>query len=76
MTVVFDAKWKIQKQDFINDFYDYARPALYTSKEVATILSLKYVCISKEKIEEACRKYRQNRYTGLEDIVTELLKLS
>lgn len=76
MTSVVDAKWKIQKQTLIEDFYDLARPALYSSKEVGALLSVKYTCLEKEKIEDACRQYRQNRYTKLEEIITELIKLA
>lgn len=76
MNTVVDAKWKIQKQTLIEDFYDLARPALYSSQEVAALLSQKYTCIERQKIEDACRQYRQNRYTKLEEIISELVKLS
>lgn len=73
METMIDAKWKIKKQELIDDFYKLARPALYTSKEVAIMLSMKYACIHRDKIEQSCRTYRQNRYTDLELIIDNLM---
>lgn len=76
MSEIIDNKWKIKFDVITHDFYDLARSSLYTSKEVAEILAKKYTCIDKQKIEDTCRSYRQERYSNLEKWVQSLINQS
>lgn len=70
---IIDAKWKINKETLIQEFYDLARSNRYTSGEVSEELHKKYVCIPKSSLKEQCIKYRQDRYTKLEERVSDLI---